>query len=56
MSAIEKINDKTKPWQRRRFEKRPDEFIRDGEQIKALKQRITKRTTSDTGDQKGPKS
>ncbi len=56
MSAIEKINGKTKPWQRRRFERRPDEFIRDSERIKAhrtaLKQRITKRTTSGTGDQK----
>ncbi len=56
MSALEKINGKTKPWQRRRFEKRPDEFIRDGERIKALKQRITKRTTSGNGEQKGPKS
>jgi hypothetical protein len=57
MSAIEKINGKTKPWQRRRFEKRPDEFIRDGERIKAqrtaLKQRITNRNTSGTEHQKG---
>ncbi len=55
MSALEKINGKQKPWQRRRFSKRPDEFSRDGEQIKALKQRITNRTTSGNGDQKGLK-
>jgi hypothetical protein len=59
MSAIEKINGKTKPWQRRRFEKRPDEFIRDGERIKAqrtaLKHHLAKRNTSNTKDQKGPK-
>ncbi len=59
MSAIEKINSKTRPWQRRRFEKQPDEFNRDSQRIKAertaLKQRITNRTTSGNGDQKGPK-
>ena len=56
MSAIEKINGKTKPWQSRRFEKRPDEFICDGERIKAqrtaLKPHLAKRTTSGTRDQK----
>ncbi len=60
MTAIEKINGKTKPWQRRRFEKQPGEFIRDGERINAqrtaLKQRITNRTTSGSGDQKGRQS
>ncbi len=60
MSAIEKINSKTRPWQRRRLETRPDEFGRDGERIKAqrtaLKQRITNRTTSGTGEQKGTRS
>ncbi len=55
MSAIEKINGKTRPWQRRRFEKRPDELV--GERIKAertaLKQRIAKRTPSKSEDHKG---
>jgi hypothetical protein len=56
VSAIEKINSKTRPWQRRRFEKQPDEFNRDSQRIKAertaLKQRITKRTPSKPEDQK----
>ncbi len=58
MSAIEKINGKTKPWQRRRFEKRPDELV--GARIKAqrtaLKQHLAKRTPSKSEDHQGRKS
>ncbi len=56
MSAFSFLNGKTKPWQRRRFEKRPDEFSRDGERTKAqrtaLKQVLAKRTPSKPEDQK----
>ncbi len=56
MSAFSFLNGKTKPWQRRRFEKRPHEFIRDGERTKAqrtaLKQVLAKRTPSKPEDQK----
>jgi hypothetical protein len=58
MSALTVINCKTKPWQRSRFEKRPDEFIRDGERIKtqrtALKQHLAKQTASKSENRKGP--
>lgn len=49
MSVIEKINGKTKRCQRRRFEQRPQEFIRDGEMIRSrlltLSQQLARRKT-----------
>lgn len=60
MSALDKINGKTKPFQRRRFDKRPDEFITDDERLKArrtaLKRLLAKRDTSNIEDRKEPKS
>jgi hypothetical protein len=53
-AKIQRQNSKQK-----RFEKRADELIRDGERVRerkrALSQRLTRRNTTNTDHQKGPR-
>jgi hypothetical protein len=60
MSALSFLNGKTKPWQRSRFDRRPEELARDSEKAKARKvaliQQLAKRTLSKSEDKNGQPS